>query len=96
MDRTCELAKIYQESGLKDLLVTKGQRYSPDEDFSKLMFQVNDFRLSSIELCDPKREDVYFRVHYHEDAPSWLADALKDWAGFRNANRTGTNLTATR
>ncbi|RYH20764.1 MAG: hypothetical protein EON54_26075 [Alcaligenaceae bacterium] len=82
--------QLYQQSGLKDLLVTKGQRYFPHEDFSKLMFEGNDFRLSSIELYDPKREDVYFRLHYRKDAPSWLADTLKEWAGFRNANRTGT------
>lgn len=50
MDRTAELIQLYEASGLKDVLVTKGQRYFPEQDFSKLMFEGNDFRVRSIEL----------------------------------------------
>lgn len=50
MDRTSELVHLYEQSGLKDVLVTKGQRYFPNEGFSKLKFEDNDFRVSSIEL----------------------------------------------
>lgn len=92
MDRTSELVHLYELSGLKDVLVTKGQRYFPDEGFSKLMFEKNDFRVSSIELYDPKREEPYFRIHYLDGAPAWLVERLALWTGFRNANSTGTNF----
>ncbi|MGJ7575736.1 hypothetical protein ACSFBX_34845 [Variovorax sp. RB2P76] len=92
MDRTGELINIYELSGLKDVLVTKGCRYFPEDEFSKLKFEGNDFRVSSLELYDLKREDSYFRIHYLEDVPAWLPETLGLWPHFRNANSTGTNF----
>lgn len=95
MDRTIELAEIYATSGLSSILPAKPGplRYDSKLDFSKLMFvEGNAFRLSSIELWDPRRLDSYFRVHYHHDAPQWFVKTLAGWTGFRNANSTGTNF----
>lgn len=92
MNRTAELEQIYSESGLKEIVETKGKRYFEKENFSKLKFAKNDFRLSSIELYDLKREDSYFRIHYLDNPPSWLPYALRRWSGVRNVNKTGTNL----
>ena len=92
MDRTVELEQIYEKSGLKGIVETKGKRYFEKEDFSKLKFAKNDFRLSSIELYDLKREDSYFRIHYLNNPPSWLTEALASWSGIRNVNKTGTNF----
>jgi hypothetical protein len=92
MDRTGELINIFDLSGLKNILATKGCRYFPKERFSKLKFEGNDFRISSIEFYELVREDSYFRIHYLEKVPAWLPDTLASWPHFRNANATGTNF----
>ncbi|MBS0427308.1 MAG: hypothetical protein JSR41_08465 [Proteobacteria bacterium] len=95
MDRTVELAEIYARSGLADVIAAKPGplRYDSKQDFSKLMFvEKSPFRLSSIELWDPKRLPTYFRIHYHADAPPWFVATLAGWSGFRNANSTGSNF----
>lgn len=93
MNRTAELVELVAQSGLSDILVTKGVRYfEAEQEYSKLDFASNHFRLSSIELYDLKRSAGYFRIHHHADAPDWLKEAIVSWEGFRNANKTGVNF----
>jgi len=93
MNRTGELIELFAQSGLSGILVTNGVRHFEGErEFSKLKFAPNDFRLSSIELYDLRREPGYFRIHHHADAPCWLTEAFAEWKGFRIANKTGANF----
>lgn len=96
MDRTADLTQLFEASGLKAFLVTKGQYHQSAKlpEFSKLKFEGNDFRIASIELYDLQQDVGYFRVHHHPDAPDWLREGLRAMPDYRALGSTahGTNF----
>ena len=94
MDRRNQLSKIYQESGLAKVLGSRGVNYHADENFTKLQFLRNDFRLRSIEIKDLQNGGFYFRIHHADDAPSWLMEELGKLPGakVRTSAKFGINL----
>lgn len=91
-DRSEELLGILKASGLGQVLTTAGRRYFPNKKFSKLKFQRNDHKISSIELWDRERSDGFFRIHYLPGVSSALVESMKHWPSYRNANSSGSNF----
>lgn len=92
-DRSDELRRIFEASGLRRWLTSDGARPPGKEPFSKLKFLRNRFELSSMELYDLRNGERYLRIHYQKAAPAWLLADLANWKGFRNSNTSGSNFT---
>ena len=93
MNRTDELRKIYENSGLDEIVVKHEIEYFEEKDFTKLKLEPNDFGVRSIELWDLKRGGTYFRIHHLEKAPHWVSEAMQGWEGRRNTSSTfGSNF----
>ena len=66
MNRIEKLLAVFKSSGLDKLFLIKKECDYPDNSYSALRFESNDFRIRSIEIWDKKRVPSYFRI-YHSD-----------------------------
>jgi hypothetical protein len=93
MDRCGELVNIYAQSGLSEVLSKKETKFHETKNFTKLLFDANDWDLRSIEIWDTLK-GPYFRIHHLERIADWMKTGINTIPGasLRSSNRSGSSL----
>ena len=93
MDKTKELLRIFEQSGLRKLLVVRQLRYfDAYTPYSKLLLAKNAFRVQALAIYAPQTKQCYLRVTYHHDAPLWLSQSMSRWDILRSQNAAGASF----
>ena len=93
MDRRSELVNIYGQSKLQEVLTKKRVDFHESENFTKLLFEKNEWKLRSIEIYDTLK-GPYFRIHHQETVADWIKTRIENMPGtsLRSSNKTGSSI----
>lgn len=77
MARVEEMCRLFEQSGLGRRVARQSVKYHESENFTKLLFRQNDWRLASVEIWDLQRGGSYVRVTHRPNVPPWFKTRLE-------------------